>query len=60
MGYRGTEHGLIPQSCCEQRGGKWLLKPGINPEYHRIEFPEEIDFFNWLGLEWVDPKNRIL
>lgn len=59
MGYRGTEHGLIPQICCEQRGGKWLLKPGINPEYHRIEFPEEIDFFNWLGLEWVDPKNRI-
>lgn len=57
-GYRGTEHGLLPESHCVQSHGKWKIKQGVNPEACRITFQEEQDFFNWLGMEWVEPENR--
>jgi len=55
--YCGTDFGLLPQEMCVKKGDKWQLKPGVSPETCRVEFPEEIDFFNWLGL-LVMPEPR--
>jgi DNA polymerase/3'-5' exonuclease PolX len=58
-GFCGTDQGLLPKGICHQKkDGKWQVTNGFDPQAYRVEFPEEIDFFNFLGIEMPDPERR--
>ena len=59
-GFVGTEHGLIPEQHCYRSGDSWKLNIGVSPELVRCTFESEIDFFNFLGLPYLDPIQRNL
>ncbi len=64
MGWCGVQGlGLRKQSQCVDMGkdGKhdWRLKPGLTYVTMPPEFPEEVDFFKFLGMEWVEPRYRV-
>jgi hypothetical protein len=60
MGWCGTVDGLRRQSQCEQHNGKiWKLKPGLANVQMPPIFNTEIEFFQFLGLEYVEPKFRV-
>lgn len=51
-GYSGTQDGLLPKGLCHlTKSGDWKINPGIDPVNYRVEFLEEVDFFNWLGID---------
>lgn len=56
-GWRGTEDGLRLASQCEQKGERWQLRrdttPTLPPPWN-----SELEFFQWLGMSWVEPENR--
>lgn len=56
LGYRGTEVGLLIETLCRKNGDKWEPAPNIEPRPER--FQTEADFFEFLGLPWVEPSKR--
>jgi DNA polymerase/3'-5' exonuclease PolX len=44
--------GYMPSDCRERDGAVW------NKNNELIPMPEEIDFLNFLGLGWIEPKER--
>ena len=56
LGYRGTEVGLLIEALCRKNGDKWEPAPNIEPRPER--FQTEADFFEFLGLPWVEPSKR--
>ena len=55
-GWCGTADGLRRISDCEETKSGWkCIKP--NPELPPV-WPSEEAFFAWLGVKWVDPKDR--
>lgn len=58
MGWVGTQDGLRRRDQCQDASGVWkLLKDVKNPTLPP-EFPDETSFFEFLGLEWVEPERR--
>ncbi|MVM34256.1 hypothetical protein GO755_29770 [Spirosoma sp. HMF4905] len=55
-GWCGTDQGLRRISDCEETKSGWKI---INP---KAELPphwkSEQEFFSWLGVKWIDPKDR--
>jgi DNA polymerase/3'-5' exonuclease PolX len=57
-GWRGTEDGLRLEKECNQRGKKWICtvsRPQLPPEWQI-----EQEFFDWLGVKFIEPKKREL
>jgi DNA polymerase/3'-5' exonuclease PolX len=55
-GWVGTDDGLRINDEVERKGEKWvcnLYKPTLPPVWQ-----SEREFFDWLGIEWVEPINR--
>lgn len=55
-GWRGTEDGLRLESQCSQHGKKWICNiqsPQLPPEWK-----SEQEFFDWLGLKYIEPELR--
>ena len=60
MGWCGTVDGLRRQSQCEQHCDKiWKLKAGLQNIQMPPVFDTELQFFQFLGLEYVEPKFRV-
>lgn len=59
MGWCGTVDGLRRQSQCEQNGKIWKLKSGLANVQMPPVFNTELQFFQFLGLEYVEPKFRV-
>jgi DNA polymerase/3'-5' exonuclease PolX len=59
LGFAGTSDGLRRKKECEKKGTKWVLKEEYkdNPTLPPV-FNTEVDFFDFLGIEWVAPKYR--
>lgn len=58
-GWAGTADGLRRKAECEKKGSVWKLKPEHlkNPTLPP-PFPTEQDFFAFLGIPWVAPRDR--
>jgi len=58
-GFCGTVDGLRKKSECDHKGKIWKIKPEYkdNPTLPPV-FETEIDFFNFLQIEWVLPIDR--
>jgi len=55
-GWVGTNDGLRLEAEVEKKGDEWVCcvyKPELPPVWQ-----SEKEFFDWLGLEWVEPINR--
>lgn len=55
-GWVGTEDGLRLESECEKISDRWkcmVINPVLPPAWKSEE-----EFFAWLGVKYVDPKNR--
>lgn len=55
-GWCGTEQGLRKRKECEENKGVWkvnTLKPTLPPVWQSEE-----EFFKWLGVSWIPPKER--
>ncbi len=59
MGWCGTVDGLRRQSQCEQHDKIWKLKAGLQNIQMPPVFDTELQFFQFLGLEYVEPKFRV-
>jgi DNA polymerase/3'-5' exonuclease PolX len=57
IGWVGTENGLRRYSDCEKENNIWKCYEQ-NPELPPIWKSEE-EFFEWLGLKWIEPSERI-
>ncbi|MBU1067521.1 hypothetical protein KKE60_07015 [Patescibacteria group bacterium] len=59
LGWCGTVDGLRRKSECEKKGKVWKLKPEFKDDYTRCpEFPTEESFFEFLGIEYIQPDKR--
>lgn len=58
-GWCGYTDGLRRKKECEKKGTKWVLKDEYkdNPTLPPV-FNTEVDFFNFLGINWIAPKFR--
>jgi DNA polymerase/3'-5' exonuclease PolX len=56
MGWCGTSDGLRKKCDCIQNaaGWKWVNKAGVIPPV----WQSEQEFFEWLGLKWIEPNLR--
>ena len=55
-GWRGTADGLRLSKECKKIGKKWectISNPTLPPEW-----ASEKEFFNWLGIEYIEPEFR--
>lgn len=56
LGWCGSDMGFRKISDCERIGDKWKC---VNPNAELAPvWVSEKDFFNWLGVEYLHPKNR--
>ena len=60
LGWAGCSDGLRRKKECEKtKSGKWILKeeykdkPTLPPVFNT-----EYDFFDFLGIQWTEPRNR--
>lgn len=56
-GWRGTEDGLRRHDEVEERSGKFYMKKSVKPTLPPV-WESEHHFFDWLGIEWVEPELR--
>ncbi len=58
-GWVGTEDGLRRETECQDKGnGEWkCISP--DPELPPL-WKSEIEFYDWLGVTWIEPENRHL
>ena len=57
-GWVGTSEGLRREEECEKKGKTWIVKfanPTIPPD-----FPTEEGFFEFLGIDYIEPERRYL
>lgn len=59
MGWCGTVDGLRRQSQCDQYDKIWKLKAGLQNVQLPPVFNTEIEFFQFLGLDFVEPRFRV-
>lgn len=58
MGWCGTIDGLRRQSQCDQHDKIWKLKAGLSNIQMPPAFNTELEFFQFLGLDYVKPEMR--
>lgn len=58
MGWCGTVDGLRRKSQCDQNGKVWKLKDGLSHVQLPPAFNTELEFFQFLGLDYVKPEMR--
>jgi DNA polymerase/3'-5' exonuclease PolX len=59
LGWCGTENGLRRKSECNKKGSKWVIKPEFKASPTKPPvFSTEYDFYNFLGIEWIPPRDR--
>ena len=58
-GFCGTEHGLRKKKdCIKTKSGKWVIKKDAVDVWEPPPFKTELDFFNFLGIDWIPPTER--